>query len=609
MTHRLDIGPSDVHIPGAVGAQKVQMAKPSRAKRKTLTKKRPRKPVTLGSTGLFKIHLTAPDGSRTVIRHRLGQTTASYDDATDRLCLSFDIDKAEALAEGDEKKRVWVQIARTGAWAGHPQGAFQITEATLDTIVANFYGQGFGRIQWDFDHYSAMPANSGNIPQTGKPAQGWAYEMRREGSKLYALTEWLPLAREYIKNDQYGGVSPVINWKGTDRASGKPIGPIITSIALTNLPFILGMEKPMAASADGLPDETNRGLTPLTEVSMPGDNPEQSELSASACKCFGADELIPQLKQIFGLHPLATAQQCSEVVSNLRTHLTAVGGNGSAVHQGVDLSLYTMPLRAMTNAHAGMDWFAILDIIDELLDAYLDQHGLPDFEETHGPIPTEATAVQATSAPAETTASAALVEVTPADPAPEAQPEAVTEASAAPLPDAEVSALTLQNADLAGRLAKLEAEKLALEAENAALKKQEELANISALAAEVEDAFVTYKDAKGLTEESRPHMLSMLKAEPDAFRALYPPVDADKRHLLLNLTGARVEADVAPEVPATTQEELQEKFKAEVSVLSLGITGLSKQLIAESGNKLTVGAAQLIAEKKIRDARKSVSAK
>lgn len=70
---------------------------------------------------------------------------------------------------------------------------------------------------------------------------------------------------------------------------------------------------------------------------------------------------------------------------------------------------------------------------------------------------------------------------------------------------------------------------------------------------EVEIAFATYKDTKKLSDKDKAHMLVTLKAAPDAFRALYPKVGTEQRHLQRNLTEHRpiddtkiVEGDDAP---------------------------------------------------------------
>lgn len=620
----LDIGVSDVHIPSA-GAS---MAKPTKldrrrqrlAKADARAKERAKRKKPLAALQpvagkSLRIRMTAPDGSHTTIHQRMSADSqplpagvpAYFNPANGQLLTFVPLNKAEALGDGDSEKLVWVNVARAGSWAGHPQGAFRLHSGIFDALERNFKASGVRRIQWDFNHCSAMPPSSGNIPVVGTPAQGWIYDMRNDGVNFSVLTEWKPLARQYIENDQYDSASVVIDWNGKDRVSGKPVGPILRSVALTNEAFITGLA-PLAASTSGV--ESEQQFMPLTEVSPDSEQAHQSALSAKyGCHSFLG--MLPRLKQVFGLHELSTAEHVATALENYRTHLDALEGDGMGSHEGVDLSGYSQSLREMTNAHAGMDWYAILDIIDELMDAYLEQHGLPDFEESHGPIPgTEASAVppvataasldgvtmtkpdepEAVVAPVETAAPAAVE-----TPAPEVPQATVTAASAtvdAALPDPALSTALLKIAELEAKLKQAEASTSALSVAN-------QVAVEQALEAEVDAAIVTYKDSKGLTPELRPHLLSMLKATPDDFRAMYPAVDADKRHLLLNLTGgdgsnpaapgARVEADTAAEVVPAAEPEQPE-------ALRLSLIDLTKKLIADSGQTLTWGAAHIKAD-------------
>lgn len=172
----------------------------------------------------------------------------------------------------------------------------------------------------------------------------------------------------------------------------------------------------------------------------------------------------------------------------------------------------------------------------------------------------------------------------------------VTAASAvASEPSPELAALTLKIAELTATVS-------ALSAERDALKTKAHVADESALCAEVDAAILTYKDTKGLTEELRPHLLSMLKATPDAFRATYPAVEPDKQHLLLNLTGGRVEADTQSTVPEVEEVKVDENAR----VLALGLYGLTNELLAKEGGKLSVGAAQIKADKMLRAARAAI---
>lgn len=684
----LDVGAADVHVPGAVGGQKNELYV-SAKKRKSMPagqfgdpenkaypihdaahvrnaaarleqqkgsmspdkyrkirariaaaakrfgiKSQYNKPKTKANLGGYRISLRHPGGGSTVIQHRMNALTAAWFPDTRQLLTYIPIDKTEALAEPqvDEQgnKRIWVQVARTGAWTGHHQGAFSITPQTLDQIVDNFHSQRFGRIQWDFDHASAMPATSGSRPQNGAPAQGWIYDFRHDGEKLYALTEWLPLARQYIQNDQYAGVSPVIDWHFADRVTDKDIGPTITSVALTNLPFLTDMDRPLAASVQGIAN-AQRGAMPLAEV-----DPKTQQFSLPGTTqdpyCYYSDaDMLSQLKSVFGLHELANAADCKGALSNLCYHLDAVDGDGSAHHEGVQIGNYLGKLREMVSGGSSMSATQLVQFLDGILDAYMAANGIPDPDDdlnglslTAAPEATPAvetppaatvattegaTMAEPVAAPAAAAApvvTAASVDATPAvatEPAPAAAAApASTSADAAAAPATpDVSILTLQlhqsgldNDALRARIAELEANQRQSEEQT--------------LTAAVDVAFETYKDSKKLTPEMRPHMLSMAQKDRAAFDVMFPPVDPDKRHLLSNLTGggasnphnpgARTAADTsqtAPENPAVAEAR---------SIIALGLNGLADQLEAEG---IPFASAQIKADQKLREARQVLS--
>lgn len=163
--------------------------------------------------------------------------------------------------EGDDKERVWVQVAAEGDFNGYAGGtvAFVFDSRTFEQIIANFRNHpsyvrgadGFGManvIPWDFHHASEMPATEGTVPTAGTPAQGWVQELTvryGEGNKaeLWALTKWLEPARSYIKEGRYQWASVSVVFDAVDARSGEQIGPVLTSVALTNQPFIEGMQK------------------------------------------------------------------------------------------------------------------------------------------------------------------------------------------------------------------------------------------------------------------------------------------------------------------------------------------------------------------------------
>ncbi len=158
----------------------------------------------------------------------------------------------------------WVQVAVEGEFLGYtlPNGqqGFEFTREIFDEVVANIKGHPSfngteGIVPWDFDHASASPSTSGARPMVGAPSVGWSSDAEvRAGSggksELWMLTEFAEPARGYVKSGQYKWASVVLNFSSIDKVTGKPSGALVSSIALTNRPFIEGMEQLVAASAD-----------------------------------------------------------------------------------------------------------------------------------------------------------------------------------------------------------------------------------------------------------------------------------------------------------------------------------------------------------------------
>lgn len=165
-----------------------------------------------------------------------------------------------AFADGAQASvghSTWNQIARLGRYAGHPQGAVEFTPAVFEDILRNFAAHGNGEIPLDFEHMSErLPASTATH---GVPAPGWVtkVEARNGGRELWALFRWVDAkAVGYVRAGQYRYVSPAVNFKARDKATGKPVGAKLTSVALTNHPFLEGM-KPLAA------DDRNAALDAL----------------------------------------------------------------------------------------------------------------------------------------------------------------------------------------------------------------------------------------------------------------------------------------------------------------------------------------------------------
>jgi phage I-like protein len=128
---------------------------------------------------------------------------------------------------------VEIPIAVAGAWR-RGTSEFSITKQDLVAMVANFKKRKNGEINIDYDHASEMPevAKGGPVPSAGR-----ILKLRSNGA-LYAGVEFTARALEMIKAEEYRFVSPAIAWGVKDKISGEDQGTTLTSLALTNRPFL-----------------------------------------------------------------------------------------------------------------------------------------------------------------------------------------------------------------------------------------------------------------------------------------------------------------------------------------------------------------------------------
>ncbi len=165
---------------------------------------------------------------------------------------------------------VRVPLAVTGKWA-RGSTTFGITRQDLQDIVRNFRERQNGEINVDYDHASEMPevAAGGPVPSAGRvvrldppePATGLGAResglgqpplnplLRKEGSPkggvvgesrfiLWGWYEPTERARQLVKSREYRYISPAIDWQAQNKLTGKPQGTTLTSVALTNRPFL-----------------------------------------------------------------------------------------------------------------------------------------------------------------------------------------------------------------------------------------------------------------------------------------------------------------------------------------------------------------------------------
>jgi phage I-like protein len=162
-------------------------------------------------------------------------------------------------AAGEAVGKVRIPLAVTGTWV-RGSSKFSIMPDDLESIVRNFRERQNGEINVDYDHASEMPevAAGGPIPSAGRivgidPPEklGASSEFRianRKDDSLFAtrhsrsiLWGWFEpteRARALVKNGEYRYISPAIDWGAKNKRTGKPQGATLTSVALTNRPFL-----------------------------------------------------------------------------------------------------------------------------------------------------------------------------------------------------------------------------------------------------------------------------------------------------------------------------------------------------------------------------------
>lgn len=177
-----------------------------------------------------------------------------------------------ALPDAPERTK-WIQVAHEGEYAGHPAGDFALTKTKFEEIIQNF-----NRLNAQTD--TAVPVKYGHGGGDGAPAAGRIIDLsiepnpKKPGARLMALVRFTPRAWPMIENEEYFSCSVELNFKYPDPVTGKSIGTRLTGVALTNSPFLLGMDDLLAASSEGGVVLTPREATPTRRSNTVLINPE-----------------------------------------------------------------------------------------------------------------------------------------------------------------------------------------------------------------------------------------------------------------------------------------------------------------------------------------------
>lgn len=395
---------------------------------------------------------------------------------------AIDVPEGIKLLADEKGKLVWIQVAEPGHFRGHPAGPFTLDDHVFNEIIRNFDRDKLP-VPIDYEHASEADPTSGNVPRSGAPAQGWIHKLEhRPGKGLWGLVEWLPQAAEQIKSGAYRFLSPAVRFGAKDRVSGDLVGAKLTSAALTNQPFLKGMEPLMAAR----------------------DNGRHTNMASFA---YSSNEYMPKLRAALRTGDLATPKELLSQLDRLRNHFEAAAFDVSGMSDGIRLADYMHPLREIACAgRMGSTWDEVFDTVEDLIDAAIERHEL----EYHMPEG--------------------------------AQPEMSVNAAAfdddeeTAMSEQEKAVLMREKAELSLQLKDATARAEAAEAKCKDLEKKFEDQQQKLMADKVAEAFDTYKDTKKLSEVDRESMVLTLKHNPELFDRLYPRVTADKRHLMKEMT-------------------------------------------------------------------------
>lgn len=251
----------------------------------------------------------------------------------------------------------WIQVAAEGLYKGHQSGEFTLDKGVFDELVRNFRAHpaykagsdGYGTtnvIAFDWRHASeAPPAAGGAYAIENQSAHGWARDLETRiaadgKAQLWALSVFFNPARKLIHEKRIQWTSVAIWPNATDPLTGSNIGWYMSSIALTNDPFIQGMQ-PIAASR--MYDPYDRPCTPT--------------------------EVVERLRRLFGLAEMATL---GAILENLAT-LRAAATGAMAAPPGVDVNELVGSLRLLFNLPTLSTAKDVFDEADKLLGALADE--------------------------------------------------------------------------------------------------------------------------------------------------------------------------------------------------------------------------------------------
>lgn len=154
---------------------------------------------------------------------------------------------ATPLLFGTDGNEGEMQIALSRAWKEGPKGEpVALGPDVFNAWIEKFKASGNAEIPIDRDHLTFHKTNPDS------KAMGWITDlfvrMGAAGAELWSKVRWTPATATAIKAGEWKFCSPAFKLDATDAETGKPCGPKLFNVALTNLPFQEGLA-PITLSA------------------------------------------------------------------------------------------------------------------------------------------------------------------------------------------------------------------------------------------------------------------------------------------------------------------------------------------------------------------------
>jgi phage I-like protein len=146
--------------------------------------------------------------------------------------------------DANGKRYTWIQVFKTGSFI-HPKiGDLNVGEQDLEQFVKNFNNK----------VHKTQP--SLNLNHKREEAAGWfvGLETRKSGRELWAKIEWTDFGIEKVEKGLFRYISAELSFKHLDTETKEVSNNVLTGAALTNHPFIKGMEA--VNFSEAFPNET-----------------------------------------------------------------------------------------------------------------------------------------------------------------------------------------------------------------------------------------------------------------------------------------------------------------------------------------------------------------